>query len=214
VDSDLLRSLKALADASRLRILGLLANGPMAGEELARALGLGEPTVAHHLKRLRLAGLVEARPARPFVEWTLRPERLGELGRALDALEATAASPVPAVGLDGRALDPEDAKVLRAFLDGEHLVTIPAQERKRHVILRWLRDREFSEDREYPEKEVNMLLALHHPDVAALRRDLVDFRYLTRSAGVYRLPPAESPVDPAVGAAVDPGVAAEAPAAG
>ena len=196
MDSDLLQSFKALADSSRLRILGLLANGPMAGEELARALGLGEPTVAHHLKRLRLAGLVEARPARPFVEWSLRPARLGELGRALDALEASAGTPTPTVGPDGRGLDPEDAKILRAFLDGERLVTIPAQARKRLVILRWLRDTEFAEDRDYPEKEVNMRLALHHPDVAALRRGLVDLRFLTRSAGIYRLPPPESPVEP------------------
>jgi DNA-binding HxlR family transcriptional regulator len=187
MDPDLLRALKALSDANRLRILGLLANGSLAGEELARALGIGAPTVAHHLKRLRQAGLVEPHPAHPYVEWSLRPERLGEIGRALDALE-TAASPADPVTAAGRkAGDPEAAKVLRAFLDGDRLITIPAQERKRLVILRWLREREFAEDREYPEKEVNMRLALHHPDVAALRRDLVDHGLLTRSGGIYRL---------------------------
>ena len=36
------------------------------------------------------------------------------------------------------------------------------------------------------EKEVNMRLALLHPDVAALRRYLVDGRWMTREAGIYR----------------------------
>ena len=37
----------------------------------------------------------------------------------------------------------------------------------------------------YPEREVNALLAVWHPDVAALRRYLVDEGLLTREAGVY-----------------------------
>ena len=37
----------------------------------------------------------------------------------------------------------------------------------------------------YPEREVNVLLAVWHPDVAALRRYLVDEGFLTREAGVY-----------------------------
>jgi hypothetical protein len=47
-------------------------------------------------------------------------------------------------------------------------------------------DQCFPEDREYEEKEVNMRLALLHPDVAALRRYLVDGRLMTRDAGIYR----------------------------
>ena len=47
-------------------------------------------------------------------------------------------------------------------------------------------DRCFPEDRDYEEKEVNMRLALLHPDVAALRRYLVDAGLMTRAAGIYR----------------------------
>jgi hypothetical protein len=54
------------------------------------------------------------------------------------------------------------------------------------VILRELRERCFAEDREYPEKEVNMRLALIHPDVAALRRYLVDAKLMSRANGIYR----------------------------
>ena len=73
-------------------------------------------------------------------------------------------------------------------MDGR-LDTIPAQHRKRQVVLRFLLERVFTEDRDYPEKEVNQRLALFHPDVAALRRYLVDDRYVTREAGLYRRAP-------------------------
>ena len=44
----------------------------------------------------------------------------------------------------------------------------------------------FTEDREYPEAEVNQRLALFHRDVATLRRGMVDAGLVTREAGQYR----------------------------
>jgi hypothetical protein len=77
-------------------------------------------------------------------------------------------------------------KVVRAFLRNDRLVSIPAKPSKRDLLLPVILDRCFPEDREYQEKEVNMRLALLHPDVAALRRYLVDGGWMTRDAGVYR----------------------------
>ncbi|MEZ0396699.1 MAG: metalloregulator ArsR/SmtB family transcription factor [Anaerolineales bacterium] len=54
----LVLALKALADPTRLRILRHLAGGPLPPAELARRLRLRPPTVVHHLRLLRLAGLV------------------------------------------------------------------------------------------------------------------------------------------------------------
>lgn len=54
----LVLALKALADPTRLRILRHLAAGPLPPGELARRLRLRPPTVVHHLRLLRLAGLV------------------------------------------------------------------------------------------------------------------------------------------------------------
>ena len=79
-----------------------------------------------------------------------------------------------------------EAKVLRSFFRDGRLVSIPAQDRKKLVVLRHLRELCFPEDRIYLEKEVNQRLALLHPDVAALRRYLVDFRLMTRASGEYR----------------------------
>lgn len=54
----LVTALKALADSTRLLILQYLAKKPMTPSELARRLHLRPPTVIHHLKALRLSGLV------------------------------------------------------------------------------------------------------------------------------------------------------------
>lgn len=56
---DLVNTMKAIADPTRMRILRYLASGPQAPSDLARRLRLRAPTVIHHLNALRLAGLVE-----------------------------------------------------------------------------------------------------------------------------------------------------------
>lgn len=191
MNSQLLATLKALSDASRLRIVGLLAARPYAVEELAGALSLSPGTVVHHLKRLDAAGLVASRPSRPYVLYSLRLEALQSLGRQLDELEkGTEAEDLASQpGPDGLPLSTFDAKVLRAFLVDGRLVSIPNQEKKREVILRFLLGRCFPErDQAWPEKEVNGRLALYHQDVASLRRYLVDGAYLARAAGEYRRP--------------------------
>ncbi len=79
-----------------------------------------------------------------------------------------------------------DAKVLRAFVSGDRLVSIPAQDKKRLVVLRWVREHCFAEVRDYPEREVTERLAAVHEDTAALRRYLVESGLMARSAGIYR----------------------------
>jgi hypothetical protein len=100
-----------------------------------------------------------------------------------------------------------DQQVVFAFIKDDRLVSIPARHKKRVVILRYLIGRCFPDDRAYPEKEVNQRLALLHPDVAALRRYMVEEGLLTREAGEYRRvdavaepptePAAEPPTEPA-----------------
>ena len=58
VPEELLNALKALADPTRLRILRYLQEGPSTTSELAKILRLRPPTVIHHLRNLRLAGLI------------------------------------------------------------------------------------------------------------------------------------------------------------
>jgi DNA-binding transcriptional ArsR family regulator len=56
---ELVDTLKALGDPTRLRILRYLSSGPLSPSELARRLRLRPPTVIHHLRLLRFAGLVQ-----------------------------------------------------------------------------------------------------------------------------------------------------------
>jgi hypothetical protein len=78
-----------------------------------------------------------------------------------------------------------EERTLRGFLaeDGR-LHTIPSKHSKLLVVLDHLAQC-FEPGRRYDEAEVNAALERFHPDYAALRRYLVDNRFLTREAGVY-----------------------------
>ena len=78
------------------------------------------------------------------------------------------------------------ARTIRSFIHDGRLTTIPAREKRRLIIYRYLRDQVFTEDRVYPEAEVNQRLALFHRDVATIRRGMVDAGLVTREAGQYR----------------------------
>jgi hypothetical protein len=91
-----------------------------------------------------------------------------------------------------------EARVVRAFIRGDRLVSMPARARKKGVILRYLLERVFPDLEPVDEREVNMRIALWHPDVSALRRYLVDARLVSRTGMVYRravpLPERASPL--------------------
>lgn len=76
------------------------------------------------------------------------------------------------------------AKVERAFLVDGRLVDIPAQRKKRVVILERLL-KEFEPSRVYPEPEVNAILSRFHSDVCTLRREFIMEKMMTRTNGKY-----------------------------
>lgn len=53
------RTLKALADETRLEILQLLAQRPLYGQQLAEMLNVSHPTISHHMAQLRISGLTQ-----------------------------------------------------------------------------------------------------------------------------------------------------------
>lgn len=78
--------LAALADPVRLRIVSMLAaapDGAACGCELEDPLGLSQPTVSHHLRILREAGLVAGERRGRWVHYSLVPERLTDVTDAL-----------------------------------------------------------------------------------------------------------------------------------
>jgi ArsR family transcriptional regulator len=62
---------KALADKTRLRILGLLSNGEVCVCDIHESLGLPQPKVSRHLAYLKRAGLVADRKAGLWVHYRL-----------------------------------------------------------------------------------------------------------------------------------------------
>ena len=70
---------KALADVNRLRIVRRLAESEASMAELIAHVGLSQPLVSHHLKRLRVAGLIETRRVGRETVATLRSEAFGEV---------------------------------------------------------------------------------------------------------------------------------------
>ncbi len=85
VPDGLVQTLKALADPTRLRILRYLAQQPLTPGQLARRLRLRAPTVVHHLRELRLAGLVQvALQAEGEKRYALRRNAVDELHPLLD----------------------------------------------------------------------------------------------------------------------------------
>ena len=189
----LLRYLKALADQSRLRLLGILASRERSVEELAVLLDLKAPTVSHHLARLRELDLVGLRVEGNTHYYWLNVPSVERLSKALGSLSAPARVAALAVGAasgetsldaEGGPFDPWERKALRDFFDGERLREIPTTRKKRDVILKWLVER-FAWDHIYSEAEVNATLQRHHPDTAYLRRELIGLRLMRRERGQY-----------------------------
>jgi hypothetical protein len=178
----LLAFFKAMANESRLRIVGLLAERERSVQELAALLELKEPTVSHHLAALKALGLVSAR-AEGVVRWhALSLETLTALNRGLlDQKGAVTVSPEPAAP----GADAWETKVIAGYLDDAgRLTAIPASRAKRLILLKWLVG-QFEPDRRYREAEVNDLIQRRHWDCATLRRELIGAGLMAREAGVY-----------------------------
>jgi ArsR family transcriptional regulator, arsenate/arsenite/antimonite-responsive transcriptional repressor len=80
------RVFKALADPHRVKIVNRLAISPepVCVCEFTEPLGLSQPTVSHHLKKLMEAGLLDREQRGTWAYYSLRPDALGGLAAALD----------------------------------------------------------------------------------------------------------------------------------
>jgi ArsR family transcriptional regulator, arsenate/arsenite/antimonite-responsive transcriptional repressor len=75
------RLFKALADPARVKILNLLAtsDGPVCVCNLTEPLGLSQPTVSHHLKKLTAAGLLSREQRGVWAYYSIDPEAVAHL---------------------------------------------------------------------------------------------------------------------------------------
>ncbi len=177
---ELVSFLKVLADKNRIRILGLLSEREYSVRELAQTLDVKEPTVSNHLNLLKLRGMVEMRPQGTTHFYRLSQNSIHALLKELSGKAS-----------DEHEEDPHSSQfekqVLKHFFafDGT-LKEIPTKWSKQKVVLRALA-KNFRFGEFYTERQVNDLLRPIHPDVATLRRTMVDMRILARQNGQYWL---------------------------
>ena len=170
---DLLKFMKSLADAGRLKIAGLLGVEALTPTQVAERLGMKPSDVLRHLEQLAAAGLAH----KEGDAFRLDSQALEKLTR-----QVLAQSHPPAPEYEG---DEFTVKTLRAYLsrDGT-LKAIPTQHKKLLVVLEHL-VKDFAPGMQYPESQVNQALRKYHEDTAALRRYMVDNGLLKREKGLY-----------------------------
>lgn len=159
-----------LADADRRRVFAAMVLGASTVDDIARTAGLDTRGVVTALHRLTERGLVIRDGEHAYVV---------EESFAV-AARAAAESPEP---LDP-TVDPEVARVMRAFVRDGRITQIPMQRAKRRIICDWL-VQDFEPGRRYSEKMVNLIIGKRHADTAAWRRALVDEELLDRDHGEY-----------------------------
>ena len=81
---------RALGDPTRVRIFNLLARShvPVCVCEFLPSLGLSQPTVSHHLKKLTDVGLLEREQRGKWAYFSLSGEALSRLASLVDLQEA------------------------------------------------------------------------------------------------------------------------------
>ena len=84
------RATALLGDPLRARIVALLADEQLCTCHLIEETGARQPTVSHHLKILREAGLVETEPRGRYTYYRLRADAVAALAGELNDLAARA----------------------------------------------------------------------------------------------------------------------------
>jgi ArsR family transcriptional regulator len=82
---------KALGDPARVKIVNLLVRSgePVCACEFEPALGLSQPTVSHHLKRLTDAGLLEREQRGKWAYFSIKPEATTQFAGLVDLQEVS-----------------------------------------------------------------------------------------------------------------------------
>lgn len=169
---------KALADNSRLMIIQALLHKPQYVEELSERLNLAASTVSFHLKKLEQARLVSKTKEQYYVVFQANRK----------ALNLTLHDLVNVEGIE-KAVQEEriqqyTQKVIRAFFKEGKLQQIPAQHKKRWLVLAEIAKR-FESGRNYTEQEVNAIILPVYEDYCTIRRELVEQRLLARYGATY-----------------------------
>ncbi|MEE6452319.1 metalloregulator ArsR/SmtB family transcription factor [Gottfriedia acidiceleris] len=177
---------KALGDLTRVRIIALLQQGHLSGQEIASKLNLKPPTITHHMSKLREIGLIKERRDKNTIYFSLNTKILEMNAKAIFTVGTGGDS-----NMEMSVTESERLSILNNFFTKEGKLKIyPAQRKKKLVVLaHMIKGLEFG--RVYQEKEINEYLKEFHEDYATLRRELIMCQFMYRENNQYELNPVE-----------------------
>lgn len=169
----------ALLDTGRLRIAAALAVAPANRMQLSEATGLSHRELLRQLDILEYHGLVrlkEPAPRKPdqYSPYELNAEAFKLARKAMGKYKGVKPRPT-----DARAL------TLETFMPGGKLSAMPRKHEQVLVVLNEVAQK-FEPEKQYAERDVNVILEEVNEDYCTLRRYLVDYGYLSRKNGIYR----------------------------
>jgi hypothetical protein len=168
----------ALFDLDRLRIAAALSTGPANRMELAEKVGLSHRELIRQLDLLQYFGL--AKPENPstgppdhYTRYVLNEDGFRQARQAMAKYR-------------GRKPRPTDRRelTLETFMPGGKLSAFPLKNEQTIYILDEVVEK-FDIEKQYTEKQVNVILEDINEDYCTLRRLLIDYRYLSRDKGIY-----------------------------
>ncbi|MGN1345715.1 MAG: metalloregulator ArsR/SmtB family transcription factor [Eubacteriales bacterium] len=168
MEHDAVTIFKALGDESRLSIVRMLLEGESYVELIASRLELTSATVSHHLKKLEAAGLVCCHRTQFYQIYSIRRDILDE---TLAGLIGT----LPAMDDDTRYRQ----GVLDNFFEYGKLKQLPAQRKKREIVLNYILE-PLSPEKSYTEREINEHIRQFHDDYCTIRREMISFGLMER----------------------------------
>ncbi|CAM3682148.1 metalloregulator ArsR/SmtB family transcription factor [Mesobacillus zeae] len=174
---------KTMGDATRLRIVFLLAAGPLHGQAIAGKLGLTPPTITHHMKKMRDINVIYERREKNTIYFYLNESVIKQQAAVLGSM----------ISKDEKRGEnlAEKQKILQNFFTTEgRLKNIPAQRKKKLVVYEHL-VRGLQAGKKYPEKELNEYILQFHEDYATIRREFIINHYMYRENSIYELNPEE-----------------------
>ena len=168
---------KAMSDANRLRIIGILTQRPANAQTVAGELGIPFRDAVAHLAFLSFVGVIRTDTGDNSQEaiYDLDPEGTKTLAKArLSLTRPGSYAPAP-------HMDEKTRKVLVTCLNADGTIKrLPVQQpAKLKIILEYLIEA-FTPGVDYSETEVNSIIRHFHEDVSGLRRDMVDAGMLER----------------------------------
>ncbi|MEM7333169.1 MAG: DUF2087 domain-containing protein [Chloroflexota bacterium] len=155
-EKDILPFLKLIADKTRLNIVGLLAEQPRSGDELAALLNVNPSTISQHISRMKKLGLIQVRAEQYYNIYAIDFDCFNWY-----------TSQLTAVGLSTRVLNSQainfeayEQQILHKWIKDSSLQGVPSQIQHRPILIGWLTNK-FDRDRKYAKEQVKDVLAAY-----------------------------------------------------